>query len=845
MEQPILHSEIIEIDRTIAGIQKIIKELKNLQAQMQKTAKETIGFQQKQNVSTPGGRAGTEKVSGEAAKLTKENERLAKSIKDVTLEQTKLKKARKDALTEQRRQIQIMGAEKGSLDRNRVALQKLLERYGKTGPAAAKKMEKGIQTLTAKIKQQEEATARHQRSVGNYPKAFTKAKQALLSFGAGMIGATVIIRGMMRAIKNSIDIVLNFDQAMADVAAITRASERDITLLRDAAKALGGSTKFTATEVAGLQKELAKLGFTVSEILAGTGGILALAAATGEDLAQSAEIAGSTLRAFGLEATEMQRVVDVMARGFTGSALTLDKFAVAMRSVGPVAKAFGFTIEETTALLGSLANAGFDASMAGTATRNILLNLADTGGALAKKMGGSVDSFDELIPALIKLRDGGVDLNETLELTDKRSVAAFNRFLEGAEFARKFADELRGAGGAAEEMAEIQLNTLKGDLIILKSAYQGMILEMKDSNTAMDQMARGGTRTLTNMLRRLTKNIIENNEQVGVMTQGMIDLLPANVKAREEAEALIVAEKLLASENEKKALYELAEIERKKKIVALLDAQKKAIIEIAIIDAADRAQAAKDFEELVKRMQAEASAREAKKAIQKKADDDFAAMLAYQMQLKMEVTDNELAADEKAKEDQKAADEKAAADKIRGQEAVVNASANLAFALTDMRMAKLDQEKKAELALAGDNQAKILEIEKKYAKEKQKVAITQALIDSSLAIVKTLASVVFPFNVIAAGIIAATAGVQVAAIRSQTFAEGGHGELGGERHAQGGTPIPGIGEAERGEYFGIINRSMTQKYRKDLPAIFDSLNAGRFHDVWSNANIQLQTEIDP
>ena len=172
-------------------------------------------------------------------------------------------------------------------------------------------------------------------------------------------------------------------------------------------------------------------------------------------------------------------------------------------------------------------------------------------------------------------------------------------------------------------------------------------------------------------------------------------------------------------------------------------------------------------------------------------------------------------------------------------------AANLAFALTDLKMSKLEQEKQQELALAGDNEAKILEIEKKYAKEKQKVAITQALIDSSLAIVKTLASVVFPFNVIAAGIIAATAGVQVAAIRSQTFAEGGHGELGGERHAQGGTPIPGIGEAERGEYFGIINRSMTQKYRKDLPAIFDSLNAGRFHDVWSNANIQLQTEIDP
>ena len=103
----------------------------------------------------------------------------------------------------------------------------------------------------------------------------------------------------------------------------------------------------------------------------------------------------------------------------------------------------------------------------------------------------------------------------------------------------------------------------------------------------------------------------------------------------------------------------------------------------------------------------------------------------------------------------------------------------------------------------------------------------------------------FPFNIAAAALVAAQAGLQVAAIKSATFAEGGHGELGGERHSQGGTYLPGIGEAERGEYFGIINRQMTHKYSSDLPAIFDSLNAGKFHDVWDRSNVILQTEIDP
>ena len=123
--------------------------------------------------------------------------------------------------------------------------------------------------------------------------------------------------------------------------------------------------------------------------------------------------------------------------------------------------------------------------------------------------------------------------------------------------------------------------------------------------------------------------------------------------------------------------------------------------------------------------------------------------------------------------------------------------------------------------------------------------VMTALINSALAITKVFASIVPPFSFIVAGLTAAATAVQIATIRSQTFEHGGHGELGGERHYSGGTHIPGIGEAEKGEYFGIINRSMTSKYRNDLPAIFDSLNAGKFHDVWSNANIQLQAEVDP
>ena len=358
------------------------------------------------------------------------------------------------------------------------------------------------------ILQNSDALKKQKIGIGAYPKLFGSAKAAIVSFASGIVGASVILNKFIRIVKNGITVLLGFDAAMSSVEAITKATTQEISELREQAKDLGGTTEFTATQVAMLQKELGKLGFTSKEILEGAGGILDLAAATGEDLAQSAEVAGATVRIFGLEAAETARVSDVLAASFTGSALNLEKYSTAITKVGPVARAFGFSLEETTGLLGALANAGFDASTAGTATRNILLSLADANGELAKELGGSVNSFNKLIPALIELRDGGVDLNKTLELTDKRSVAAFNRFLEAAEFTRDFADELRNAAGAAEEMADIQLDNLRGDLTILKSAFEGLTIAVGDSGEVTND-----TRLLIQILTLATQRLTENTER--------------------------------------------------------------------------------------------------------------------------------------------------------------------------------------------------------------------------------------------------------------------------------------------------------------------------------------------
>jgi TP901 family phage tail tape measure protein len=118
-----------------------------------------------------------------------------------------------------------------------------------------------------------------------------------------------------------------FEQQMAELKAVSGASANEMERLSDNAKKLGATTIFTAKEVGALQTEFARLGFSAAEIEKVTEATLYLAQASGEDLARSAEIAGATIRAFGLDAADTTHVADVMAESFNKSALDLATFA--------------------------------------------------------------------------------------------------------------------------------------------------------------------------------------------------------------------------------------------------------------------------------------------------------------------------------------------------------------------------------------------------------------------------------------------------------------------------------------------------------------------------------------
>ena len=318
------------------------------------------------------------------------------------------------------------------------------------------------------------------------------------------------IKAIYRTVSGGITINMEFEQQMANLASVLGKTKEEIKELEQDALRLGEATMFTASQVAGLQINLAKLGFNQTEILNSTRAILDFAAATGAALPEAAAVAGAALRAFNLDSSEMSRVVSTMAVSTTKTALDFEKLRTSVAITFPVAKAFGFTIEDTITLLGKLSDAGFDASMAATATRNILLNLANPAGKLARTLGRPVRNIEELAEAFGKLKERNIDLAESFDLTDKRSVGAFNQFVRVSDQLVDLKNEITDADEALSKMVDTRMNTLQGSVTILSSAWQGLMLSFQNSTgpmkTVVDWLTKV-TRGITRLISSLPENI--------------------------------------------------------------------------------------------------------------------------------------------------------------------------------------------------------------------------------------------------------------------------------------------------------------------------------------------------
>ena len=302
-----------------------------------------------------------------------------------------------------------------------------------------------------------------------FQKGLTKAQRRLKRFGSSMkrvgqsmtTSLTVPLVGIGAVAGKTF---MDFEQSMLKVKAISGATGEEFKALEENAKALGSSTMFTASQVAGLQLELSKLGLTPGQINQSTGSILNLAQATDSDLSQAAEVAAKTMNAFGLEASDMTRIADVMADSFSSSALDMSKFETAMASVAPVALQAGADIEQTTAILGVLVNNGVEASTAGTALRNIFLDLSKEG----KTMG----------EAMAEIQNSTNPLATSMEMFGKRGATVATILANNGKEIQALNEDFKDSAGEAQKMADIMDSGLGGSLRKLKSELEGIAIEI-------------------------------------------------------------------------------------------------------------------------------------------------------------------------------------------------------------------------------------------------------------------------------------------------------------------------------------------------------------------------------
>lgn len=362
----------------------------------------------------------------------------------------------------------------------------------------------------------------------------------------GFVGAQAIIGGFQRMIglfQSGFQAVIDFEAANSKLAAILGTTSKSVKDLTTDAQRLGAATKYTASEATNLQIELAKLGFSKTEILQSTEYVLKFAQATGSELPEAAALAGASLRMFNADTSETERYVSAMAVATTKSALSFSYLQTAMPIVGPVAKAFNFTIEDTLTLLGKLSDAGFDASMAATATRNILLNLADSSGKLATALGGPVKSLPELVAGLKKLQEQNVDLATTLELTDKRSVSQFNTFLRVADSIIPLREQITGVSKELGDMAKTMDDNVQGSIFGLSSAWEAFMLSIVKSKGTIKEVID----SIAEWLRNLAFEGMSGEE----------DVLGMETKLKKDAEALAKGDVEKAQEDFNKRMKEL------------------------------------------------------------------------------------------------------------------------------------------------------------------------------------------------------------------------------------------------------------------------------------------------
>lgn len=312
-------------------------------------------------------------------------------------------------------------------------------------------------------------------------------------------GATAGVTALGAA---AIKVGSDFEAGMSQVQAISGASGEDLEKLKNKAKEMGATTKFSATESAEALNYMAMAGWKTEDMLGGLEGVMNLAAASGEDLATASDIVTDAMTALGMQASEAGHFSDVLAAAASNANTSVGGMGETFKYAGAMAGTLGYSVEDVALATGLMANAGIKGTMAGTSLNSIMTRLStNTNGARDAIEELGVAFFNEdgsarsLTDVMGELREATADMTTEQKANFANTVAGMeaqkglSAILNATEDDyNKLSAAIQNADGCALEMAETMQDNLQGQLTILQSGLEGLGISLYETfqGTAKD-----------------------------------------------------------------------------------------------------------------------------------------------------------------------------------------------------------------------------------------------------------------------------------------------------------------------------------------------------------------------
>ena len=416
---------------------------------------------------------------------------------------------------------------RSTISKQEGTLQQLKQRYvdvateqGETSDEA-RELARQIQDLSSelhenktKLSDAEYAADKLDNSLEEVESSAKKADDGFTMFKATLanLAADAIMRavdGIKNLVGNVIELGQNFTSTMSEVSAISGATGEDFEKLEACAREYGATTVFSASNAAEALKYMSLAGWDADQSTSALGGVLNLAAASGMELGAASDMVTDYLSAFAMEAGDAAYFADLLSYAQSHSNTTAEALGEAYKNCAANLNAAGQDVETVTSLLEGMANQGYKGSEAGTAMAAIMRDITNGMKDGAIKIGetsvavmdaqGNFRDLTDILTEVEAATNGMGDAERAVALSSTftaDSTKGLNLILnEGMDNIAGYEEELRGASGSAEEMANIMNDNLSGDVAAMNSAFEDLGLKIYD---ALESKLRAGVQFITN-----------------------------------------------------------------------------------------------------------------------------------------------------------------------------------------------------------------------------------------------------------------------------------------------------------------------------------------------------------